>query len=55
MDGGLKISEMDKDCLFSHGISSTLMEKFRDNSDGYDMVYCKLCGYRADSSLLISK
>lgn len=44
---------MDKDCLFSHGVTSILTEKYYDNSDGYDIVYCKLCGYRADSDLFI--
>jgi DNA-directed RNA polymerase beta subunit len=43
---------MDKDCMFSHGISSTISEKMYDNSDAYEMVYCKLCGYRADSNIM---
>ena len=50
-DGGLKIGEMDKDCLFSHGTPAILSEKFYDNSDGYQMVYCKICGYRADTDI----
>ena len=43
---------MDKDCLQSHGISSTLSEKFYDNSDANDLVFCSLCGYRGDSNLM---
>ena len=47
----MKIGEMEKDCLFSHGINSILTEKIYDNSDNFDIIYCKLCGYRADSNI----
>jgi DNA-directed RNA polymerase II subunit RPB2 len=49
----MKIGEMEKDCLFVHGASATLSEKMYDNSDNFDIVYCKQCGYRADSDLKI--
>ena len=44
--GGLRIGEMEKDVLISHGCSHFLMEKFRDDSDGFDIYVCKTCGTR---------
>jgi DNA-directed RNA polymerase II subunit RPB2 len=42
--GGLRIGEMEKDVLLSHGASVFLMEKFRDDSDGFDIYICRTCG-----------
>jgi DNA-directed RNA polymerase II subunit RPB2 len=42
--GGLRIGEMETWVLASHGSSHALMEKFRDNSDGYDIYVCATCG-----------
>jgi len=44
--GGLKIGEMEKDVLVSHGASLTLNEKFSYHSDGYIEYICK-CGKAA--------
>lgn len=41
--GGLKIGEMEKDVLVSHGASMTLKEKFFNHSDGYVEYICT-CG-----------
>lgn len=41
--GGLKVGEMEKDVLVSHGASRFLQEKFRDHSDLYDEYRCR-CG-----------
>lgn len=41
--GGLKIGEMEKDVLISHGASLVLNEKFTAHSDGYTDYYCR-CG-----------
>ena len=37
---------MEKDCLMSHGVGHFLMEKFRDDSDGFDIYVCRTCGKR---------
>jgi len=45
--GGLRIGEMEKDVLASHGAAHTLRDKMFDDSDGADMYVCRLCGNRA--------
>lgn len=42
--GGLKIGEMEKDVLVSHGSSRVLHEKFFIHSDGYNEYICRVCG-----------
>lgn len=41
--GGLRIGEMEKDVIISHGAGHFLMEKFRDDSDGFDIYVCRTC------------
>lgn len=43
-NGGLRIGEMEKDVIISHGAGHMLMEKFRDDSDGFDIYVCRRCG-----------
>ena len=40
MDGGIRLGEMEKDCIFSHGSMSIFDEKFFDHSDGFVMICC---------------
>ena len=42
-NGGLKLGEMEKDCIMSHGSSRFLNEKFYKHSDGYTEYICR-CG-----------
>jgi DNA-directed RNA polymerase II subunit RPB2 len=42
--GGLKIGEMERDCLISHGMSKYTKEKLLDVSDSYDAYVCDKCG-----------
>ena len=42
--GGLRIGEMEHDCIISHGEGHFIMEKFRDDSDGFDIYVCRTCG-----------
>jgi DNA-directed RNA polymerase beta subunit len=42
--GGLRIGEMEAWTLATHGTSHFLMEKFRENSDGFDIYVCATCG-----------
>ena len=44
--GGLKIGEMEKDVLVSHGIAAVINEKFYSHSDGYTEYICR-CGKAA--------
>jgi DNA-directed RNA polymerase II subunit RPB2 len=41
--GGLRIGEMERDVLCSHGVSRFLREKFFNHSDGYTRYMCR-CG-----------
>ncbi len=45
-DGGLRVGEMEKDVLVTHGVMRALNEKFYDDSDGVDVYLCR-CGERA--------
>lgn len=44
--GGLRIGEMENNVIISHGEGHFIMEKFRDDSDGFDIYICRTCGKR---------
>ena len=43
-DGGLRLGEMEKDCLNAHGSVAFLKERMLDVSDGFDVFICGSCG-----------
>lgn len=42
-DGGLRIGNMENDCLVSHGLGQFQKEKIMECSDNYKMYVCKEC------------
>jgi hypothetical protein len=46
-DGGLRIGEMERDVLISHGISSFLRESMMERGDKYHMAVCNKTGMLA--------
>lgn len=47
-DGGLRVGEMEVECLWAHGIPAKLKECFMECSDNYRVHVCKKCGMMAN-------
>jgi len=43
-DGGLRLGEMEIECLLAHGQMKFLKERFMDCSDGFLVYLCRACG-----------
>jgi DNA-directed RNA polymerase II subunit RPB2 len=43
-DGGLRVGEMERDCMLSHGLAMFTKERLMDVSDPFTTGFCKTCG-----------
>jgi DNA-directed RNA polymerase II subunit RPB2 len=43
-DGGLRVGEMERDCMLSHGVAAFTKERLMDVSDPFTTGICKTCG-----------
>ena len=43
-DGGLRLGEMERDCLIAYGASNLIMERLMHSSDAFSANVCLTCG-----------
>lgn len=47
-DGGLRVGEMERDCILAHGASAMLLDRLFHQADAFDYCVCRRCGLIAE-------
>ena len=48
-DGGLRVGEMERDCILAHGASAMLLDRLFHQADSFDYYVCRRCGLIAEA------
>jgi DNA-directed RNA polymerase II subunit RPB2 len=48
-DGGLRVGEMERDCILAHGASAMLLDRLFHQADAFDFHVCRHCGLIAEA------
>ena len=48
-DGGLRVGEMERDCILAHGASAMLLDRLFYQADAFDFHVCRRCGLIAEA------
>lgn len=44
-EGGLRLGEMERDCLIGYGAANLIMERLMISSDQFNVYICNKCGF----------
>ena len=48
-EGGLRVGEMERDCILAHGASAMLLDRLFHQADAFDYYVCRSCGLIAEA------
>lgn len=48
-DGGLRVGEMERDCILAHGASAMLLDRLFHHADAFEYAVCRTCGLIAEA------
>ena len=50
-EGGLRVGEMERDCLIAYGSTNLLKERLMISADAFNVFICSNCGYLSHKKL----